>query len=359
MFYFFTTHKKFLFHNGGDVYTRNLISFLKAEFEIDVGYFQHEQSSNLICKIKKLWSVVSSLFSYYPAKVCYFKRKISKNEVEKILLSKALFIDHLDLYWFAIEAKKINPELKVFLVNHNFESKLYKSGLSRVLRFFLYFDIKKYLDFEANALATSDFVIALSKQDQNIFTKYNKNVFLQLPLFDYERSKAPISKSKYIRIGCIVNMNWWPNAEGVNWFLNNVIPIINNQYKSKVEFNFYGPKTDKLDVTSGVVNGHGFVESLSEVWLNNDIMINPVFNGSGINIKMCEYLYNNKPVLSSSFVKNAFPEEALSSVVFADSADEWASAICNFVDGIIPEVSEDTHCLFSRLSFIEELKFES
>ncbi len=95
-------------------------------------------------------------------------------------------------------------------------------------------------------------------------------------------------------------MDWGPNKEGVEWFIQSVWPDIRRAHPA-AEFHLAGrglPRNAWSD-TEGIVN-HGEVEDAAAFGRQFDLLVVPLLRGAGIRIKIVEALSRGIPVASTS-----------------------------------------------------------
>jgi len=92
---------------------------------------------------------------------------------------------------------------------------------------------------------------------------------------------------------------------GSNFFANiedarKLIEIFSKS-TSKKNLNIYGSVSDKLDnVLDNRINLMGFQENLDECFMSNKVMIAPIKQNYGMNVKIAEALHHGKIVLTNS-----------------------------------------------------------
>jgi polysaccharide biosynthesis protein PslH len=119
------------------------------------------------------------------------------------------------------------------------------------------------------------------------------------------------------------SMNWEPNIEGVNWFLENIAPALNKDLPD-VKIYLAGrnmPQTlyDKHPENVVVV---GEVEDAYSFMCSKQIMFIPLLSGSGMRIKLIEAMTLCKPVISTSIGAEGVEVENGKDIVIADTPDE-------------------------------------
>jgi glycosyltransferase involved in cell wall biosynthesis len=129
-------------------------------------------------------------------------------------------------------------------------------------------------------------------------------------------------------------MDWQPNVEGVDWFIQNVWPILLKD-QLNVELHLAGKNiSSDYHMPHKSIYCHGEVKDAQEFILKHDIMIVPVKNGSGVRVKILEAMSLNKLVVSTSIGIAGIPVQATQDYLQADNAKEFAEKI---MQGAKPE----------------------
>jgi len=105
-------------------------------------------------------------------------------------------------------------------------------------------------------------------------------------------------------IAFVAALDYMPNQAGIEWFLSNVWPHILQKIPT-ARLSIYGKLSqEKIRKKWGDHKGvrvHGYVDDISEVYKDNNVIIAPIFHGSGTNIKVLEAMAFAKPCVISSF----------------------------------------------------------
>ena len=232
-----------------------------------------------------------------------------------------------DIFW---AEDNIPSDAKKIMIAHNieciaFRRQLENSGIfARIVLDGLLGDLRKLEKLEDAYFAASDAIIAISHADAAWITKRfpEKPVFIMPPSFDYApQDRAKAKSGAIIRLGFLGKMGWWPNRDGVEWFLHEIFPAA----PKSVEFHIFGMGSEKFSSPHNRVFGHGFVKDINKVWAGGDIFVCPIRTGGGANIKLAEALYNGAPVISTPFAANGlglYPGSAANLKILG-AADEW------------------------------------
>ena len=237
---------------------------------------------------------------------------VSKIESEKI---STVVIDHLGMSSFYYRLKRKFPNISFIYSSGNVESLNIDAAFMKGGRNKRLWHIRAYLHklTERDMLKKADAVISISNSDTDYFRnvmKIHNNYILSKPhyLFKCIREESEFCKPTQTMM-IAGSMSWYPNVSGVLKFVNEVfIPMIQGNSEAKLYIVGKNP-TEEL-VALGKSNPNiivtGFVEDIDEYYKKCDIAIIPVFEGSGIKIKLLEALGKGVPVLSTSHAARGY-----------------------------------------------------
>lgn len=126
----------------------------------------------------------------------------------------------------------------------------------------------------------------------------------------------------------IGSMDWLPNREGIEWFLDKVWPKVQSQFPELKFFiagrNFPTDFPDKVyqnvEMVGEVENSRAFIQSKS-------IMVVPLFSGSGIRVKILEAMAEGRTVISTTIGVEGIDAVNDQHILLADDADAFARQI--------------------------------
>lgn len=291
-----------------------------------VSYYVHDDD-----KKRSLLSYVEGVlytpFGYYfgltPRKV----RKI----VSMAFQYEYVFIDRS---LFCIIAKKLKEQTypgKIITYYHNIEA--------------VYIDAKvgKHVPFR-NVLINcadrndrwgcewSDFVIALNERDNSeLHRRYGRNADKLIPvaLKDQLATKPDTSIMTTKRPMCLsIGAYFAPNNEGILWFVKNVLPHV------KVDYKIVGKGMAKLKEENQEllkdIEVISDAPSLAPYFEQADMMILPIFAGSGMKVKTCESLMYGKNILATDEALEGYEIEEGVSAWRCNTAEEFIACINEF-----------------------------
>lgn len=311
---------------GGAAYSEGL----KAYFEKDRGYIYEDlfvlPSNPTFRKFKLLVSLLMSVVFPRSAKIMYC---FSIATIFKVLASKAdcIICDHVETAYLIRFFRGQN-----IVVLHNVESDLMmqRARQFRGLRArFLMVEAGRLQKFELAVVDRADEVISLAPEDICRFRALGVRADIRHipPKFGYPSHSVYVPRP-VLTLGFLGNLNWWPNQQGLEWYLSEVHPF------HKLDLVVYGLGGERIGKASDRVEFKGFVSDLADVWRAVDLMIVPIISGSGVSIKTAETIYNGVPVLSTSSGARGIdkiPEDQ--GLIVRDGAMAWVDYLNNLTEG--------------------------
>lgn len=222
---------------------------------------------------------------------------------------------------------------KVILRSHNLEhliwERLANSTANKAKRIYLKHLASKLKKYEERTIHEVDGIAAISFEDTNRFEEFDCKVpLITIPfgvgLNRYEPAQlVQTDRLKMFHIGA---MNWAPNKEGINWFLDDIWP---NLQDLSVELHLAGREMPHYisEQSSDILVVHGEVESAVQFMNSYDVMVVPLLSGSGMRIKIIEAMALGKAVISTSVGAEGIDYVDKNNILIADTDDEFRSAI--------------------------------
>lgn len=258
-------------------------------------YYIHDEY-----KKKTIWNyfcgALFTLFNYYYG--------LSPRRVRRIVKEASDFdVVFIDRSIFGIIAKKLKQSGyngKIITYFHNVEKIYFDAKLSKRIPFRSLFmhciDVN-----DRYSCIYSHVVIALNSRDGNLLhSLYDRTPDYLIPVALPDRcvGYTPADEMTDRRPLCLFLGTYFkPNNQGILWFVNNVLPHVD------IQMRIIGKGMAKLKAENACLKD---IEVLSDVpdldpYLKQaDIMILPVFDGSGMKVKTCESLMYGKNIIATS-----------------------------------------------------------
>lgn len=185
---------------------------------------------------------------------------------------------------------------------------------------------------ERTILNRVDGYMTISDLDQDFFKatapKVKGTVIpfgLDMENYDDEDDYIPSDEPTLFHIG---SMNWAPNVEGVEWFLDEVWPGIQERHP-EIEFYIAGHAIPEKLYNRHDRNVHvvGAVPVANDFMLAHDLMVVPLLSGSGIRIKIVEAMALGKVVITTSVGAQGLSVENGKHLFIADTPEEFLAVI--------------------------------
>ncbi len=234
-----------------------------------------------------------------------------------------------------IAAIRKSSNAKLIYRSHNIEFEIWQRTSNQennaIKKKYLHFLAKRLKKYEQSILNLVDGIAAITKKDkEQLIALGCKKPITTIPfginLHDYELKKIPQEK-KLFHIG---SMDWMPNQEAIKWFLNEVWSAIIAK-ELTATFHLAGKNMPdeiiKLTATMHGVINEGEVKNANDFINNNNIMIVPLFSGSGMRIKIIEAMAMGKLVIGTSVAFEGIAVQHNKNGIIANTANEFKEAI--------------------------------
>ena len=280
--------------------------------------------------------------------------KEKEDEIIKFLKAnseiKYVFIDNSMLGRLAKKIKSEIPEIYIIVFFHNVEISFFYSFLKSTRRYSHVIGLASILYNEKKAIKYSDSIITLNKRDSiELFKKYGRPADFILPSSiedkfdeDYLMPFTPDTPLSLLFVGS----RFFPNEQGIDWFINTVLPFLGN-----VHLKIVGKGFEELrgKWSSEKVEIIGSCADISSYYYEADIVIAPIFTGSGMKTKIAEALMYGKTILASSeafegydFNKDIIGKEC-------NSPNSYIDYINNFHNNEKKKFNPDSRLIFTKL----------
>jgi glycosyltransferase involved in cell wall biosynthesis len=260
------------------------------------------------------------------------KKIIDFDDIE----SKAAFrdlklkgISHLGYRDFDdIESKAAFRDLKLKGISH-LGYRCYIRQISEIIKLFLV---------EIFALNYFDKVAVCSSIDQEYLSKFKRiNKIKVVP--NCVVVPSPQSEfigehdSRKIKILFMGALSYYPNDYGLNWLLENVMPLVKKSLAHdnyRIDLDVVGrtpPEWMYTVASKGVFNLFPNVPTVDSFYIKADIVVVPIFQGGGTRIKLLEAFSHKRAVVSTTIGAEGIDLLNGLHLLLADSAVDFADSI--------------------------------
>lgn len=128
------------------------------------------------------------------------------------------------------------------------------------------------------------------------------------------------------------SMDWAPNVEGIEWFINSVWPLVaTNVPHAKLYLagrnmpqSLFNKANDSIIIEGGVDNPVDYMGT-------KQIMVVPLFSGSGVRVKVIEGMALGKPIVATPIAVEGIAVTNNENIFIAETPEAFASAICSLL----------------------------
>ncbi len=365
--------------NGGDkLFSYNLLKILARKHEIlyinivDEGIYPEmerkelEKAGNIILHvlptsfITDALALVKSCFmgmTYLEARRAHTKQL--KQEVKALLEPFQPEI----IVWDQIRsAVYFTPQKQTrnFLIEHNNEIAIYRERGKHKSSL-----VKRFYDYQAGLLekftkkvhAQMAKIIYLNKENITQLAAPEKYTFFPKLFTRFDHADYTVKPGDTITLLFVGAMDWYPNVRGIQWFAEKVMPLLPSNVRLHIVGRNAKPALSKL--INSNIQVYTDVESVESFYLDADLFISPVFEGSGINLKILEAASFGIPIIATPFSLRGFtldfldqPENekefvaAILAVIPVEKRKEISSHILSWYKQYMEEAATDVENLF-------------
>ena len=302
----------------------------------------HNKKRNILSLIK---TAIYFPFGYYkgltPSKI---KEIISlAKDYECVLISTSL------LGIIGKKLKESGYKGKIVVQFHNVESIYYECRVPKWLPGRKIIIRCAYRN-DGFSLHYADCCMAMNKRDTDILQQlYGKTPEYVIPVTFVDKAKNSVTDNGILtgkRPKCLfLGNNFPPNAEGLLWFVKEVLPHIN------IDFEVVGKNMDKLQNSNSCLKDikvSSNVPDIAPYFESADFMICPIFSGSGMKVKTCEGLMYGKNILGTTETFVGYDIDTNKCGRLCNDAKDYISAIKELCKNPIPRYNTYSRTIFLK-----------
>jgi sugar transferase (PEP-CTERM/EpsH1 system associated) len=233
-----------------------------------------------------------------------------------------------------------NLGVPTVLFQHNVEAAIWERHASvarnAATRAYMTLQWRRMRAFERAACHRFDHVIAVSDVDADTMRRwYDAPRVSAVPTgVDLEAFRPSGNETPRPReIAFTGSMDWMPNEDGVNWFVEEVLPLVRTRY-ADVTFAIVGrhptPRVRELERHDGVIVT-GSVPDVRPYLERAAVFVVPLRIGGGTRLKIYEAMAMERAVVSTTIGAEGLPLKDGEEIVRADDAPSFARAICDLL----------------------------
>jgi len=233
-------------------------------------------------------------------------------------------------------------KVTIILRTHNVEHQIWERHLAQEKNFikktYLTLQNNRLKQFELNAFATCDALVTITDEDKkNIQTLVpNKPITTCLTGINLNQYQLISQAAKPNTVFHFASMDWMPNIEAVDWLMEKVWSKVTQQLP-EAQLVLAGrcmPEKFK-QLSSNTITVIDSVDNSKEFYNTYDIMLVPLWSGSGLRIKLVEGLAYGKAIITTSIGAEGIPFTQNKDMIVGDNETDFANAIISLLKGNI------------------------
>ncbi len=300
---------------------------------------QHLGTENITVYYIHDEAIKKTIFDYLRGVIYFFRNYffgITPKKLDEIsnLAHKSDYV-FIDRSVFGVIAKQLKQEGykgKIITFFHNVEVPYFKARTSK------YNPLKSLIcrcidNNDRFSCKYSDKIITLNQRDTDeINERYGRVSDIMIPIAFkdvYQESNISQEELTSARPKCLfLGAYFIPNNEGIIWFVKNVLPFVD------IDVKIVGKGMAKLQKEESQllkdIEVVSDAPSLLQYFEEADIMLLPIFSGSGMKVKTCESLMYAKNIIASQEALEGYDLDYNKMGALCNTKDEFIAAIKDF-----------------------------
>lgn len=253
---------------------------------------------------------------------------------------------HADQLWMApyalaarAGAERRGTQPRLILDQHNavylIPRRLAEQARNPITRLAYHRESARMAAYEARTCLQFDRVVTVTEEDRHYLLRLYKNghqphfaaiipICVNIPSTPVLRPPSQVTEILFIG-----GMHWPPNADGVEWFTRQILPLIRARIPTAclTAIGKQPPQSLQPDMQAGHVHLPGYVEDLQPYWSHSGAFVVPLRAGGGMRVKILDAWASGVPVISTTVGAEGLPCVPGQNILLADSADEFAQAV--------------------------------
>lgn len=328
--------------NISEKYDVILISFIN---DIEIKYFDSSMYSMCykthffrISKQDRIKSILLKPYCpvrvsprYSPEIVALLKKYLQDFSIELFHSEYTAVMSYVDLFPNNVNKEVVEHDI----VYQSFER--YCQNKKFPIKLFYCLESKKQKKWELEKLHKFNNIIVLNDKDKKLLENEKiENINVIFPKVDdwcFNISRDKIEPFSILFLGA---MNRFENQDAILWFVEMMLPNIENKYPNVKLYIVGGNPPDKIKkLATKNIEVTGFVDSLERYFEKSHVAIVPLRYGAGVKIKTLETIASKIPTVATEIGAEGIPTDE--NLIIADTEVLFSNKIISIFDNYIKE----------------------
>lgn len=238
-----------------------------------------------------------------------------------------------------LNAVRKHSGAKLVYRSHNIESQVWQRLAGQKTdpfkKSYLRMHARRIKNYEMETINKFDAVTVFTQQDKSTLLEYGTKVPIEIiPVgLNLDKYKPDFSKTEVPSLFFLGSLDWLPNREGIEWFLDNFHAALTNgdlPVRFYVAGNDIPERFDDYEVM-GKIFIQGEVDDALEFVNSKSIMIVPLLSSGGMRVKIVEGMAMEKCIISTSLGAEGINYSDGDNIIIANNRDEFYDAIAHCI----------------------------
>lgn len=297
--YYCSTGQCVISEDFSDFFDGNVFIFKKNKYSL----------KNIISKAKKIVRGIKSPDDLYPIGLEKFVRQLNNTYsfdyciINYIILSK-LYLD-------------CDIPRKVLFTHDVFTNKKEILGVDS-------FWLSLKPNQESSAIRRCTDIISIQENESVLFHYYNPHANIYTVFSPFKITYQNLTYNNNI---LFLSSNNQLNRNGIIWFIENVFPLVLKKISDAKLIVGGGICNSLSDYQSENIILEGYINNVADFYKFGDIVINPIYQGTGLKVKTFEALSFGKLVITHKHSVEGIFDRYSAPIFFADTAPKYAELL--------------------------------
>lgn len=298
-------------------------------------YLEATRMETLFVNLDIRWfDALKCFIKGYSYHVKRFESETVAERLSQILQQETFDIIHLEGLYLTpyVPMMRKYSDAKIIMRSHNVEhiiwERLAKGEKNPIRKFYLKHLARALKRYELQHINDYDGIASITQLDADYFVRNGCYIPIKTVPFSIDFPDwvaIPIEPNSICHLG---SMSWFPNVEGITWFVNEVWDKLHEALPEVTAY-FAGRHMPKrlLDIEKPNLKIMGEIADGIRFICSKEMMVVPLLSGSGIRVKIIEGMSLGKTVIATSVAAEGIEYTDGKDILIADTPEEFVEQI--------------------------------
>lgn len=290
-------------------------------------------------RLRDVKFLAQSLLTQQPFLIIRDQIPAMNEQIDRLVSQENFNVVHADQLWmaqYALRAKKVAPQVKLILDQHNavqlIPKRLVMDETNPIKKSFLAREAHVLASYEAEICRRFDHVVWVTEEDRQTvaagdpLSPNGKTPSTVIPICADPLEVTPVARAaKGHRITFLGGLHWPPNAQGILWFAKHIFPQVQAEIP-EAKLTVIG-KNPPAGLEGEGVEVTGYVTDLTSYLAETAVFIVPLHAGGGMRVKILDAWSWGLPIVSTTIGAEGINIQDGENILIADTPQTFAQAV--------------------------------